>query len=150
MGKRGPKPKPGKVTREDRAAKTIAKLDVRAERMAHIVGLMAGQQWETGRTGPSLAREWGVPLSTVEGYAAVASKLVLAELGGEDLRARILVGLESLGAEARRSGDFKTAGHLLAEMARISGVDAPTRVDVRTQQVTIAEIVANPDFVLPE
>ena len=123
---------------------------MRAERLSRIVGLMAGQQWETGRTGESLAREWGCSESTVRDYAAVASKLVLAELGGEDLRARILVGLESLGAEARRSGDFKTAGHLLAEMARISGVDAPTRVDVRTQQVTIAEIVANPDFVLPE
>lgn len=146
MGKRGPKPKP----RLTRATPAQVSTEEKADRIRSVVGLMAGQRWETGITGPSLAREWGVAESTVNGYAAVASKLVLAELGGEDLRARILVGLESLGAEARRSGDFKTAGHLLAEMARISGVDAPTRVDVRTQQVTIAEIVANPDFVLPE
>jgi hypothetical protein len=111
---------------------------------------MRALRWETGITGPSLAKEWGIPAGTVEDYAKVASKLVLAELNPEDLKARVLVGLEGLAARADATGDYKTAGHMLSELARISGVDAPQRVDVRTQQVTIAEIVAQPDFVLPE
>jgi hypothetical protein len=66
------------------------------------------------------------------------------------MRARVLVGMEGLAQRAADIGEIKTAMHGLSELARISGVDAPQRVDVRTQQVTIAEIVASPDFVLPE
>lgn len=127
----------------------------REDRVAYIAGLMRLLAWETGRTGPALAKEWGVHEVTVRQDAAEASRIVRRELEDPD-EVCVDVGV-ALSEVLRRSflafsqGDMN-AGKLVIEAARtwarIAGIEGPQRVSIeestrnRMEKMTPSERVA--------
>jgi hypothetical protein len=105
-----------------------AELKTREERVDFIAEVMTALKWERGKSGPPLARLWGVTEATVRDYAAEASRRVTAD--AEEVRREITVrGLGMLRA-AHHDGqarDFAALGKLLAD---VSGANAPAKHEV--------------------
>lgn len=112
------------------APRGIADAKTPRERTAVIRRLMASGRWVTGVTGDDLSRVWRVTATTVRRYAAEASRS-LREEGPEleDLRARTMATLETVVSQAIATGELRTAVSGIAELAKIRGLQAPTRVE---------------------
>lgn len=119
-------------------------------RIEHIARMMRRNQWRRGESGPELAAEWGVSKSSVEKYAAAASKRVLAEVSDPDaVRLLSLSTLTEIARDALAAGDRRNAIRAVESLARLGGVVPPTRHDIRagvTGEVRIVPFVVE----LPE
>lgn len=121
------KSKKGQGTTEAASSHARARPSV-AARVDHIVGMMERFEWVRGKSGPELAKLWGVALPTVEGHAAEASRRVV---GDKDEAIRdITVGARRLFLEAVKKGDQKGAKAIGDLWADIAGAKAPSRQDI--------------------
>lgn len=108
----------------------------RAQRVEHIARLMASNLWRTGITNRELAEVWSVGLDCMKDYAAEASRIVRRDIGdSEEIRARALVALEQLAADARRlrkkhPSYVKASVEAISLMTGLGGCPPVTRTEV--------------------
>lgn len=100
----------------------------REERVNHIAEVMERLEWERGRSGPPLARLWGVTEATVRDYAAEASRRVTAD-EAEVKREITVQGLDLLRG-AHREGERKDWAAVAKVLADVSGANAPAKHQV--------------------
>jgi len=99
-----------------------------AERVDRIVGLMQRGQWLRGRSGPMLAREWGVAVNVVEKASAEASRIVAANLRDpEKLKVDVAVVLMENLHRASDAGQYKAVASLGDVVTRIMGARSPEK-----------------------
>ncbi len=83
-------------------------------RIAHIVGLMAQNQWVTGVTGPQLAKKWKLSEDTIAKDAQEASRTFNADPAERAaLRARWYAKIESAQKLAAKKGRIEALAQLL-------------------------------------
>ena len=86
----------------------------KVERIAHIVGVMAQNQWVTGVTGPHLAAKWKLSVETVAKDAQEASRTFNADPAERGaLRARWFAKIESAQKQAAKKGRLEALASLL-------------------------------------
>ena len=96
------------------------------ERVERIVGMMRSLTWVRGKSNHELADAWGIPLGTVNGLAAVASRVVRAEVRDPDaVTDTVCVRLDRV----VRTGEDKDAVRAADVWSRITGARAPERVE---------------------
>jgi hypothetical protein len=101
------------------------------ERVEHIADLMSRGLWITRTTAKQLAAEWGVAKTTVEHYAAEASRRVRADRGTLDqVRDGQLARLEMIVMQAISKKEFRTAVAAIEAAAKISGTLAAQKHEV--------------------
>lgn len=85
---------------------------------------MAAGQWVSRQSLVQVAQEFGVTPHTVEAWATSASRIIRASVSGhmEDIRARMLVTLEGVIAEARAAKKHKEAIQAVDTYARLLGI----------------------------
>lgn len=85
---------------------------------------MAAGQWVSRQSLVQVGAEFGVEPSTVERWATNASRIIRASVSGqlEDVRARMLVTLEGVIAEARAAKKHKEAIQAVDTYARLLGL----------------------------
>ncbi len=85
----------------------------------HIVEQMRSLQWERGRSAKALARELQIPLSTVQNWSSIASKLVRESFSEDrdDHRADMLLALDKATQIAVKANDAKA----LVQAAKVRG-----------------------------
>lgn len=93
--------------------------------------MMRDFSWRTGVSGPGLALEWKLSRSSVEKYAAEASRRVRAEFS-DPAEVQRLTGaaLAKVLHEASQDGDRRNVIRAAAELARIFGAVAPSRHEI--------------------
>lgn len=106
---------------------TESRIEIIAQRMRALT-------WVRGKTGPELAREWGVSKRTLEGLAGEASRRVRAELTDLDgAHVDILGALRRVVSEGFETGDLKAVVHASKTYAQVVGAMAPTKIAVREE-----------------
>ena len=101
------------------------------ERVEWISDLMARGLWVTRATAKQLAAEWGVAKTTVEHYAAEASRRVRADRGTLDqVRDGQLSRLEMIVLQSIAKKEFRTAVAPIEAAAKISGTLAAQKHEV--------------------
>lgn len=95
------------------------------QRVSHIVGMMERFEWERGRSGPKLAAEWGLSLSTVEKDSAEASRRCTAD--ADEVRRDITLGGRKLLKGAIEEGDRAGFRQVAEILASVSGAKAPEK-----------------------
>ena len=100
-------------------------------RVDHIADLMARGLWITRTSAKQLASEWGVSKTTIEHYAAEASRRVRADRGTLDqVRDGQLSRLEMIAIQAISKKEFRTAVAAIEAAAKISGTMAAQKHEV--------------------
>jgi len=100
-------------------------------RVEHIADLMSRGLWITRTSAKQLAAEWGISKSTVEHYAAEASRRVRADRGTLDqVRDSQLARLEMIAMQAIGKKEFRTAVAAIEAAAKISGTMAAQKHEV--------------------
>jgi hypothetical protein len=97
------------------------------QRIEFICGLMAELQWERGKTAKVLAAKWGLAVSTVEGNAATASRIMTADK--TDVARDIGVVARKMLLSASEVFDFKGVKAMGDLLLDVSGARAPTKVE---------------------
>ncbi len=122
------KPRTAKEKARHQRVKAATKAEVQ-RRIGVIADMMSGFTWQTRVSHRKLSEEWGCSYNTIEQYAAEASRLVLRSVGDpEQIRGRVLAGMDRLSIVAAVKGELRTAMHGLSELARIAGADQPMRL----------------------
>ena len=97
----------------------------------HIVGMMQRNEWRRGRSGPPLAREWGVDERTVRGYAAEASNVLRREIQDpEAVKQDVSVVMRVAMDMAMEDGKYRDAVAAGDVLTRILGARSPERHEV--------------------
>ena len=79
------------------------------ERVDHIEALMLAGEWVRGKTGPGLAKEWGVHPGTVEHDAAEASRRIRDAMSDEEYRSICIADLHRITDSAIESEQYTPA-----------------------------------------
>lgn len=99
---------------------------VRAARVETIILMMKGFSWRRGKSGPELAKEWGIALDTVEKMSAEASRAVARDLEpdalGQDIKLRM--------HEIVKHGEPRDATKAAAVAASLLGLNAAQRIEL--------------------
>lgn len=118
-------------------AREVVKSAVLADAgISHCIKLMTSGEWVRGRTGATVAEEFGVSPRTVETWAAQANRVILHAIDGdkEGIRARMLATLDHVVA-THLAKDGRTAVAAIAEQAKLLGiVETRHKVEVSVQQ----------------
>ena len=102
--------------------------DTVSDRIEFIADTMSDLKWQRGKTGKLIANQWGLSVSTVEGYAAEASRLVI---GNREVAQRdITAGAVKLFTAAVHIGDAKSAKMMGDLLAAVSGAAAPQKQEI--------------------
>lgn len=112
------------------------------DRVDYIESIMRCLDWERGKTGPILAKRWGLGDSAVEKYATEASRRLTAD---RDTAARDItyVATEML-KKAFLAGKARDAAMMMDRLAAVSGANAPTKQELRVDADADArELMAN-------
>jgi hypothetical protein len=105
-------------TRKRRQGMTWEDRQLTDQRISKVVDLMVANEWVTGRTGKTLAAEWGVSSSRVKQIAAEASRIVRRAVGDpKDIKKLLLSGLHQVVERTLHKGEFRT----MVEAARTIG-----------------------------
>ena len=120
-------------------ARPERKCPEKADRVRHIMGLMAKGQWITGVTSYDLAKRWRVHPDTVHFDSAEASRRVRDVTTDDEIRAQIMLTLQTITSRAMTKGELRTAVESVKALAGITGVEAPKTVNVGG---SLAEILA--------
>src|SRR5215468_1222522 len=92
---------------------------------------MARGLWVTRTTAKQLAAEWGVSKTTVEHYAAEASRHVRSDRGTLDqVRDNQLAKLERIVHQALAKKEFRTAVAAIEAASKIAGTFAPQKHEI--------------------
>lgn len=85
---------------------------------------MTSGQWVSRQSLVLVAGEFGVSTSTVETWATSASRIVRAAVAGkmDEVRARMLVTLEGVIADARRAGKYREVVQAVDTYGRLLGL----------------------------
>lgn len=116
-------------------------------RIGYIAELMRRLEWRTGRSGPELAKKWGLSLSRVEHLAAEASRAVRAEVcDATSVHQTLCTALDRVLRDALADNDRRSVVRASVALARIAGALAPERLQVTTDArerpaMTLAEVV---------
>ncbi len=122
--------------------RTRAAPDVAAERVDIIAARMRFGAWVRGKTGKELAKEWDVPLTTVEHLSAEAWRRVCAEANDADkVRPTIAGTLAVALAQSAEAQSHKTTAQLADTWSRVVGARAAERHEVA---VVVAQYDALP------
>lgn len=100
---------------------------LREARLSEICRLMSSNLWKTGRTGETLAKEWGVSPRTVETWASEASRRIREAGSAEKMRLRICVALDAALDDAR--GDPRAVAAVAKTWASVLGIGGPIRLE---------------------
>ena len=98
------------------------------ERVDYIADVMAACAWETGKTGKVLAKHWGLSVSTVEGYSAEASRLIVAD--PTTWKRELATGAAKLYRQAIANGDARSAKMMADVLSEVTGAAAPTKQEI--------------------
>jgi hypothetical protein len=119
------------------------------ERVRLISRMMAAQQWVTGQTYQELAKKWDLGVNIVRGDAAEASRLVHRAVSDDvELRSRVVLQLEHLGAEARKKKDTRHALEALRILVGVTDPKDPIKVQVQIEK-GLEELLAKAKGILP-
>lgn len=100
-------------------------------RVEQIADLMARGMWVTRVSAKQLAQEWGVSKTTIEHYAAEASRRVRADRGTLDqVRDGQLAKLEMIVMQAIGKKEYRTAVAAIEAAAKISGTVAAQKHEI--------------------
>lgn len=113
-----------------------------ASRVESIVAIMKAGTWQPGASGPILAEDWGLPLTTIEHYAAEAWRRVCA--GADDAaaaRPTIAGTLATSLAQAAAAREYKAVASLADVWSKVVGARAPERHE---HAVVVAQYEALP------
>lgn len=125
------KRQPRKKTRSQPVRESEPKRLGKRARVEACIDIMASGSWITGVTSRELAATWGLPLSTVEGDAAEASRRVRAALEDDGtLRAQLQMTLQTITSRAIGKGELRTAVESVKVLAGITGAEAPKKVEL--------------------
>jgi hypothetical protein len=121
----------------------------KADRVRIISRMMAAQQWVTGQTFQELAKKWDLGPAIVRGDAAEASRLVHRAVQDDvELRSRVVLQLEHLGAEARRKKDTRHALEALRILVGVTDPKDPIKVQVQIEK-GLEELLEKARGILP-
>ena len=109
-----------------------------AERVDYIADVMERLEWQRGKTGKSLAGIWGVAVSTVNNYAAEASRRVTAD--AEEAKRDISAGCRRLFKDAVDNCDAKSARAVGELWAAVSGAKAAERHEHKVTGVSLDDL----------
>lgn len=128
------------MSEDDRPHARARGLDTVKDRVAYIREMMLRLEWVRGVTGPDLAPIWGVAESTVNNYAAEASRQVI---GDEDEAKRdITAGARKLFKQAVEQGNSKAAKEMGDLWATVSGAKAPEKREHTVKGVSLDDVDA--------
>lgn len=105
------------------------------ERIRHLVGLMARNEYKGGDTLRELATLWGVAVKTVEADATEASRVVRLFVGSSDeIRKAAMESLAGIAAEARAMGEIhhgymRAAVDAIGMLTGLGGAPTTTRTE---------------------
>lgn len=126
-GKRAPPPRPRSVTRGAPAEVVHPPPPADREgRVRYVMELMVKRIWETGVTGPELARTWRVHPGTIEKYSAEASRRVRAVGDREFVQSRLHAALDAALDAAR--GRARDTAEVAKAYAAVLGIGS-TKVE---------------------
>lgn len=129
----------------DSQEQTEKRLDLRARARAGVAEClrrMTMQVWRTGKSHQEVADMFGVQYDTVTGWASTASQIILHSIGnGEDVRARLLAGLERINEMALDCDepDLRAAVAAISEQAKLLSL-ITTNVRVLEPEVDIGKL----------
>jgi hypothetical protein len=100
-------------------------------RIRAIEDLMHRLEWRRGRTGPELAKNWGVSLSTLEKLASEASRRVRATVTDPELvQLTVSIALQRVLHDAIRDNDRRSVVEAAKVWAQISGATSAQKVEL--------------------
>lgn len=120
--------KPAKVQRRkpnDTLVPGGAKIS-RADGVAHMMRLMAADEYVTGETTGILAGEWNISIHTAVQWSCEASRHVRMAMPDEEFRQRIIQSMHEVGNEARTDKQYSTALRSLESQLDARGLLAKT------------------------
>jgi hypothetical protein len=121
----------------------------KADRIRIISRMMAAQQWVTGETVHELAKKWDLNPSVLREDSAEASRLVHRAVQDDvELRSRVVLQLEHLGAEARRNQDTRHALEALRILVGVTDPKDPIKVQVQIEK-GLEELLEKARGILP-
>jgi hypothetical protein len=109
-----------------------------ADRVNFIADMMERLEWVRGKSARRLAREWGIPVSTLVNYSAEASRRVTAD--ADEVRREITargVSMLRTAHENNQAKDFAALGKLLAD---VSGANAPAEHKITSTTMSPQEV----------
>jgi hypothetical protein len=118
-----------------KAALDLGTKPEKADRLNAILDLMEGGEWVTGATVRQLAKAWDISLGVVKRDAGNASNLLSINETGAQLearRARLVATLETTIQRAMAQNQLRTVIEAVERLARITGVEAPQRIDLNS------------------
>lgn len=109
-------------------------------RIDHIIGKMLQMAW-TAKEKRACVKRWGISQVAVEAAAAEASRYIRRsqEENREDVKERILAGIEDICATARQRGNLNAAIKAMDMLARAHGVYLPERLEVSGELASLSE-----------
>jgi len=108
--------------------------------------MMERFEWQRGKSAPKLAEAWGIAQSTVEGHAAEAHRMCVADR--DEAVRDISVGARRLFIDAVNNGDANAAKAMGNLWADVAGAKAPTKqeVDITTASPAAASRLVREAF----
>lgn len=117
------------------------RIDTPEQRVSECLGLIHSNEWIKGVTGPRLAEEWGMPVSTVQNASSEAFRRYRAQIQDPDFM-RLEVGenhraLMRLGRQRYEDGMDADDGRISLQagdlLAKIAGANAAVKVEVSVE-----------------
>ena len=120
--------------------KPLPKKTPMERRIDHIIGKMLQMAWSPKEKRACMAK-WKLSQSAVETAAAEASRYIRRsqEENREDVKERILAGIEDIVAAARSKGNLNAAIKAMDMLARAHGVYLPERVELSGEVASMSE-----------
>lgn len=111
-------------------------------RIGRIRDMMRTGEWVRGKSSAPLADEWGMAVSSVEGYAAEAWRRVCAEADDAEQARPTIAGTLAVSLEqAATERQYRAVAALADTWSRVVGARAPERVE---HAVVVAQYEALP------
>lgn len=113
--------------------------------------MMESGEWQRGKTGGKLAKQWRLNPGTLEHDAAEASRRIRAAISDDEVREWADSWLERLCEEARDTGDYRACVAAIKARVDIRGILVQRHeVTHREQQMTDEELIAEAMELLQE
>lgn len=126
---------PPAKTRQSRARASSTDLTppAKGERIQQIVDLMVSGLWVTGKSGPELAKSWGLAVNTVERDSAEASRHIQSLMNPQERAERkaiFLAKLEGAQSAALKAGEYSAAARFMELEGKTLGHFEPEKVEL--------------------
>ncbi|MGK3995127.1 hypothetical protein [Sorangium sp. So ce1024] len=104
--------------------------------MDAIERMMLALSWDRGKTGPRVAKAWGLTLAAVESYSSEAARNIRRSVDPEAMRALLAKALQDGLEQAFSQGEVKAVSSLVKTYADMLGLIQSNKVQVN---ITVGE-----------